>query len=492
MSIKRILCALLAGCMMLPLASCGNAPAETETAEQDTAAVETEKETTAEEARLALPDDLPEADYEGSDFTILCYNHTSWLMDREELDGDVVNDAIYNRNHNVGERFNSVIVYDSIDSYDNASSTIKNSVMSGDDYYQVAAYHFIQMGVDMMSDLFMNLNDVPHINFEKPWWNDTTVNDMTYKGVTFMGMGFIGLSNVSSAYCLFYNKDMAAEYSLPDVYEFVEEGTWTKDKMKELAEIVQADLNGDGVRDTEDRYGMAFDLNGAANQFLWFFDNRICTKQEDGTLALTYYNEKLVDLVNWLFDFAFTGGQTYTEKSWNVASPMFSAGNTLMVVGGIGGGLGFRELDLDYAIIPAPKWDENQKDYVTISDGSSEAIAVVQTVQDVERAGVITEALSAEGWKIMLPAYYDTALKHKGTRDQQSVEILDMIVANVIFDFGYVFGGWSASNPGFGICTVLASGSPDITSFYESKKKATTARIEEVTAAFEEYLETNG
>ena len=46
MSIKRILCALLAGCMMLPLASCGNAPAETETAEQDTAAVETEKETT--------------------------------------------------------------------------------------------------------------------------------------------------------------------------------------------------------------------------------------------------------------------------------------------------------------------------------------------------------------------------------------------------------------------------------------------------------------
>ena len=492
MSIKRILCALLAGCMMLPLASCGNAPAETETAEQDTAAVETEKETTEEEARLALPDDLPEADYKGSDFTILCYGHTSWLMDREELDGDVVNDAIYNRNHNVAERFNTNIVYDSAADYTAASTAAKNAVTSGDDYYQLAAYHFIQMGSDLLSNTFMNMNDVPYINFEKPWWNDTTVNDMTYKGVTFMGVGFIGLSNVSSAYCLFYNQGLAAEYSLPDVFSFVDEGTWTKDKMKELAEVVQQDVNGDGVKDTGDRYGMAFDLNGACDQFLWFFGKKIYTRQDDGTYADTYYDEKLVDLITWLHDFSFNGSYTYTEKSWGVGGTMFSAGNTLMVVGGIGGGLSYRDLDIDYSIIPAPKWDEKQEKYITVSDGSSEAIAVMTTVQDVEKVGVLTEALTAEGWKTMLPAYYETALKYKGTRDEKSVEILDMIVANVIFDFGYVFGGLSsATGAGFWIHKLLQQNSADITSHYEANKNNYRSTLDTAIAAFEAYLETN-
>ena len=492
MNIKRILCALLAACMMVPLASCGNAPAETDAGEQDTAAVDTEKETTEEEARLATPDDLPDADYEGSDFTILCYGHTSWLMDTEELNGDVVNDAIYNRNHNVAERFNSNIIFDSAADYSTASSNVRNAVASGDDYYQLAAYHFIQMGADLLTNTFMNLNDVPYINFEKPWWNDTTVNDMTYKGVTFIGVGYLGLSNVNSAYALFYNKGLAEEYSLPDVYEVVNEGKWTKDKMKEYAEVVQQDINGDGVKDTGDRYGMAFDLNGACDQFLWFFGKKIYTSQEDGTYKDTYYDEKLVDLINWLYDFSFNGNYTYTEASWNVSYPMFSAGNTLMVVGGIGGGLSYRELDLDYAIIPAPKWDEAQEEYITVSDGSSEAVAVVTTVQDVERAGVLAEALTAEGWKIMLPAFYDTALKYKGTRDEQSVKILYMIVANVIYDFGYVFGGTSSSTgAGFWIHKIFQTGSPDITSFYEGRRQAYEDNLNNVILAYEEYLETN-
>ena len=493
MNTKRFLCALLAALMIAPLASCGNAAESTADETADTTAVETEKETTEEEARLATPDDLPEKDYKGEDFTVLCYGHTSWLMTTEELNGDVVNDAIYNRNNNVSERFNSNIIYDVAADYGTASSTVRNAVAAGDDYYQVAAYHFVQMGADLLTNVFMNLNDVPYINFEKPWWNDTTVNDMTYKGVTFIGVGYIGLSNVNSAYCLFYNKGLAEEYSLPDVYQIVNEGKWTKDKMKEYAEVVHQDVNGDGTKDTGDRYGMAFDINGACDQFLWFFGKKIYTAQEDGSYKDTYYDEKLVDLVTWLYDFAFNGNHTYTEASWGVAYNMFSQGNTLMVVQGIGGGLSYRDLDLDYAIIPAPKWDETQDKYITVSDGSAESIAVVTTVQDVERAGIITEALSAEGWKTMLPAFYDTALKYKGTRDEESVKILDMIVENVIFDFGYVFGGTSSSTgAGFWIHKIFQSGSPDITSFYESRRQAFEDNLNKVIVAYEEYLKTNG
>ena len=93
----------------------------------------------------------------------------------------------------------------------------------------------------------------------------------------------------------------------------------------------------------------------------------------------------------------------------------------------------------------------------------------------------------------MLPAYYDTALKYKGTRDEKSVEILDMIVANVIFDFGYVFGGeTSATGAGFWIHKLLQQGSADITSHYEANKNNYQSKLASAITAFEEYLETNG
>ena len=70
MNSKRMFSALLAALMLAPLASCGDTAEANTDDTADTAAVETEAETTEEEARLAMPDNLPDKDYEGSDFTV--------------------------------------------------------------------------------------------------------------------------------------------------------------------------------------------------------------------------------------------------------------------------------------------------------------------------------------------------------------------------------------------------------------------------------------
>ncbi len=492
MNVKKHIATLLLAAMLLSLTACGETATETTADTTDTTAAETTTETTAEEARLAMPDDLPEVQYDGAGFRVLCYDHTSWLMTVEELTGDVVDDAIYNRNMTVAERFDIDLTYESIDSYGNASTTVKSSVQAGDDNFQLAAYHFIQMGRDLQSGVFLNLNDVPHINFDKPWWSDTTVEDMTYKGVTFLGFGYLGLSNVNSAYCLFYNKDLAAEYTLENVYTLVDEGKWTKEKMREQATVVASDLNGDGAMDETDRYGLAYDINGACDQFLWFFGKKIYTRQPDGSYKDTYYDEKLVDYMEFMYELTCNGVYTYTERAWGVAGTMFPANNTLMVVQGIGGGLSYRDTDINYAIIPAPKWDEAQEGYITVADGSADAIAVLQTVQDLDRVGVIAEALTAEGWKVMLPAFFDTALKYKGARDEQSMAILDMIVASTIYDFGYVFGGESsATGAGFWTHKMMQSNSADITSYYEKNRNAYESNMAAAIAAYEDYLARN-
>lgn len=102
----------------------------------------------------------------------------------------------------------------------------------------------------------------------------------------------------------------------------------------------------------------------------------------------------------------------------------------------------FRDKQNEYGILPYPKLDETQKEYRTMVDGNHAVLAVPKTVQDTEFAGIMTEALNAESHKLVIPAYYEIALKKKYTYDDESVRILDMIVDSRVFDFGYIFDAW--------------------------------------------------
>lgn len=75
-------------------------------------------------------------------------------------------------------------------------------------------------------------------------------------------------------------------------------------------------------------------------------------------------------------------------------------------------------------------------------DGGHAALGIPKSVTDLEFVGIITEALNAESHKIVFPAYYEIALKVKYAHDDESVKMLDMIVENRIFDFGYVYDNW--------------------------------------------------
>ncbi len=98
--------ALLMTLLMLAanLAACGESTTtETQSPNADTAAVETQP------VETEIPDDLPDMDYAGAEFRIYtrecCEKHKDGVYMPEQT-GDVVDDAVYNRNLTVEERFN--------------------------------------------------------------------------------------------------------------------------------------------------------------------------------------------------------------------------------------------------------------------------------------------------------------------------------------------------------------------------------------------------
>jgi len=118
-------------------------------------------------------------------------------------------------------------------------------------------------------------------------------------------------------------------------------------------------------------------------------------------------------------------------------------------------------------------------------DGSHQVMAVPITVSNTELIGVITEALCAESYKKVVPAYYDVALKFKGTRDEESIAMLDMIVNSRVFDFGYVYDAWSGA--AFIIQNLVDQNNPNVASYWAKYEKSIMKHYESVIEYFENF-----
>ena len=128
---RKLTSLLLSAALLLPLTSCGDAATETTA---DTAADTTPVETETEK----LPSGLPDMDLNG--FVLTFLRSASFFVEKgiwtEELTGDAVPDAIYERNLYLEEAYNcSIEVQESPSQHPNTE--IEQYVMGGDDTVDV-------------------------------------------------------------------------------------------------------------------------------------------------------------------------------------------------------------------------------------------------------------------------------------------------------------------------------------------------------------------
>ena len=176
---------------------------------------------------------------------------------------------------------------------------------------------------------------------------------------------------------------------------------------------------------------------------------------------------------------------TFTTDGWSLHTITFLDGRALFFNGVFRHSYDFfTDFADDYGILPYPKWNEEQEQYYTMADGSAPLAAVPTTIKDTEFVGIITEALAAESWKIVIPTVYDVALKVRGVRDEQSMHIVDIIANSAVFDFGFIYADASTGDMGFALSTLMKFKNKDFASFYASNKNSWIAKLESVVNAF--------
>ena len=244
----RILSCLLIALLLLTNSCASQSePTESQDSSSDTTAV-TEDSLSLEDERQLVDDGLPERDYNGAEFTITVNDFDQTLFFSDELTGDLLSDIIYERNRAVEERFNVKFNF-FVETYGNLNGIVTNSVLAGDDEYQLLTQHMLQADSWVLSEILLNWYDIPYVDFEKPWWGESNINDLTYHGAAFLALGDFSLSTIGKTYSIYFDKVQAEAYQLPDLYELVYDGGWTIDKLSEFSKDVYTDLNNNGTRD---------------------------------------------------------------------------------------------------------------------------------------------------------------------------------------------------------------------------------------------------
>ncbi|MHB1154558.1 MAG: hypothetical protein ACYCWE_03380 [Eubacteriales bacterium] len=432
---------------------------------------------------------LPDKDYEGYEFIILCsVRHPSIIpnyFDIDSEDGDILNDIIYKRNLAVEEKYNIKITADTTGV--NAGS-VRSAILAGGEQYDMLLGGISVMGTLAFDNLLLDLNEIDLFNLDMPWW-DTELNDgLTIANRLFFGSGSLITTNSDATYIVRFNIDLGIKYNVAkqDLYDMVRDGKWTIDKMIETARPFSADLNGDGSRTWEDQYGIAC-VDSFFQALFYGAGLSVTAKDSDDIVKLEEFDDHTDSALSKIME-VFT--EQYLTLNGNVIrQPEFDHAAT--ADNAIADSRAFfhgtlieamtrsRNVETAIGILPIPKYEESQVSYTSMinPNGVALLLGISATSEDIERTAIITEALMAESYYTVKPAYYNTVLQHKLLRDEESFEMLDYILINRISpDLGYVY---AYGNLLANLMKTVVTGTGNFASVYESAKLPAQKQIDE-------------
>ncbi|MBE6681019.1 MAG: extracellular solute-binding protein [Ruminococcaceae bacterium] len=358
----------------------------------------------------------------------------------EEETGDIVNDAVYKRNEIVKGYFNIDIV--SIESSTDTASDAINSILAGDDQYDIMFPHSRTAFQYAVQDALVNFNDVYTIDTSKEWWSQDIVDSCNVNGNLYVLDGDISTHRLYYCFAMYFNKRIFDELCLEYPYQMALDGTWTFDEFSKLVKKGSKDLNGDGLlKQEDDQLGYYTREWFGAIQVLYSGNQRIYSKDARGIPRLSLNTPKTVQLFSDFFKLTDSDDVFMQISPGNLAKEdLFPAGRAMFADKGLGSAQSLRSMDDEFGILPWPKFSE-EDEYETIVNGHASLMVMPITVPDKQKSGKIVEALCAIGNKEVIPAFYEVSLKTKFSRDAESEAMFDIIKDSIIYDLGYVSGG---------------------------------------------------
>lgn len=435
---KRLSCLILCMLVTLPiLTGCGGTTPETEKRTEDTTPADTtpvKTETTRENTKDSLPDGLR---FDGTTINVFGFGweNSVWYdtTGGEELTGDVVLDAMVNRNIAVEERlgvkFNWIIGPDDWNGFPQA---VKTALLAGASDYDVIVEENSRLFEQSVQGFYYDLSTKPYIDLSQPWWyNELMEQSSLDNNKRYFLAGDICLTTMLGASAMYFNKPIFIDHfgDTDALYNAVLDGKWTYDVFMQYCRDVATDVNGDGVYDDNDLLGFRYPQWGVPNYLSMSTGLDYITRDAEGFPVLDIYNEQSIKWADTLYKLLYTEHMS----AGGDPGPSFVAAHSLFYPGMLFNTTDLRQADFDYGILPYPKLEESFSYYsgAAPANGCGVGVPVSAPGDKLEAVYATIEALCAEAYRKVTPAWYDTALKVKYADAAIDADMIDIIYDNI-------------------------------------------------------------
>lgn len=493
---KKILCALLAAAMLVgTLVSCGKTdeqPTDT-SAESNTGAV------TEEETRESL--DIPDTRYNDAELVFLTRDENEWStveIFTEELTNktDNISQAVYERNDTIFQKYGVTIKeLKQQTGLHNGAVSKEVSAPTGD--FQAIITNTAGSASFATQGWLWNLNsdDIEYMNFTKSWWDTNMAEGMSINDRLYFATGDLLTSDNDATFVILFNKQLVTDCQIPDLYAMVENGEWTMDTFYEFEQLSVQDKDGDGkLTYNTDVCGFAY-TGDAPYCFLFGGGITLVTKDENDYPVYNLNVERAQNIVD--------KGNLIFSKDYTIDMNSFTdSGNTIMAVGqttfGEGHALFFSEVmqsvtrmrgfDVDFGILPFPKYDKQQADYCSMMHLTASCVSIPKSVTGDQLVMVdsMIEAMAYYAVDTLTKQYYEINLKTRDSKDEKSGPMMDKILANRICDLSYYYQ-WGGNAFGTLANTLLPGSSKGVASQNQRYQRSIENSIKQLIKNMEKF-----
>ncbi|MCL2815252.1 MAG: hypothetical protein FWD23_11690 [Oscillospiraceae bacterium] len=478
--------------ILLAGTSCGNS--NNESADDSGSAVNdgegsADNKPEAQNAKLPPPE-LPGINLGGADFVIM--TSEAWAIPvweqndiyAKEENGETINDAVYRRNSIIEERYNCKI-REKQALIDSMPADIKKLVSAGDSSVDAATIRLMHIKSLAPGNNLAEFKNLIHIDTSNPWWDQNCVRDLSIAGKIFGVASDMTVMDNKSTCAVAFNKKMQGDFAIESLYNLVGEGKWTLDKLLELAKLVSIDVDGNGIMDYNDAYGLIYQRDTLAS-FLSGCGEFVARKDGNDLPVLTLNTPKALEVLDKLFDILYDEKYCFHTKrfdslgkdGYQMMNEMFQDDRSLFLWIRMADVENLRTMETDFGILPIPKYNEQQKEYMqTVNPWTGVVTTVPQSAANIEYSSVILEAMAYESKYILQPAYYDVMLNTKIARDEESGKMLDIIFGNRTYDIGDVF---DFNSLGSDLIFMTMTYNRNIASMYEKKEEKALSDIQKL------------
>ena len=434
--------ALLLAVLMLSALLVGCADDQTEEQVEDTTAAE-------EETNVLDLLNVPDKKYNGQEFMFLTRDAAEWTtvdIFAEELTSDPINDAVYRRNDAIQTKYDLVILETQVA---DPVAAVEKDVKGGASEFDAIIQKLGQCATISTKGYLQNLRDVPYMDFDQSWWDHKALEGLSIGNKVYFATGDLLTSDNDGTFIVMFNKTIAEDNGLEDIYELVNNKQWTFQKMYDMSKVAVKDLNGNGKMEHDaDVLGTAITTN-SGYCMMYAAGIVITAKNSNDVPEYVLDTERAVEAIplsdqiigdkNMALDLNTVADLNVVENG----KICFGNGHALFFQECMQCVIRLRSYDVEFGVVPFPMFNEAQGEYYSHMNEVGGMVSIPTSIvgEDLENIGALVETMAAYSVDTLTPAYYDISLISKSTRDEESRPMIELILENRIYDLGYVFDG---------------------------------------------------